>query len=73
MNILEDQRYTVFTEIEGSDFIEVTEWTNGEGIDIDVEQGRRIEKISITYEEFRIIKKLIKRCHDRYGKNINKK
>jgi hypothetical protein len=39
------------------DFIEVTEWTNGEGWDIQI-SGK--EKFSLHFTEFKEIKKLIK-------------
>jgi hypothetical protein len=39
------------------DYIEVTEWTNGEGYDIDL-SGQH--KISIGYHEWKELKKLIK-------------
>lgn len=40
------------------DFIEVTEWTNGEGYDIVICNQ---EKVSIHYTEWSVIKKIIKK------------
>ena len=33
------------------DFIEITEWANGEGIDVHFENGNSIRTISLFYEE----------------------
>lgn len=45
------------------DYAEVTEWTNGEGYDIDI-NGKK--HISLTYGEFKAIKKLIKKLNTRF-------
>jgi hypothetical protein len=43
------------------DYIEITEWTNGEGIDIQMgTKGGGIQNIQIHYEEWRVIKKIMK-------------
>lgn len=42
------------------DFIEVTEWTNGEGWDITISARNRNFTFGLTYGEFKAIKKLIK-------------
>ncbi len=39
-----------------SDYIEVTEWSNGEGYDIDISGTTRI---SVHFTEWRVIKELI--------------
>lgn len=39
------------------DFIEITEWTNGEGWDITISDK---QQFSLHYTEFKVIKKLIK-------------
>ena len=41
-----------------SDFIEVTEWTNGEGYDITISDK---QQFSLHYTEWDILKKLIKK------------
>lgn len=49
------QRKTVFKELnsnlygEGS-FLEVTEWTNGEGWDVTLEANSRCERIALSYD-----------------------
>ena len=41
-------------------YVEITQWNNGEGIDINVyNQSERV--ISLSYGEFKLIKKLIKK------------
>lgn len=40
-----------------NDYIEITEWTNGEGFDVDISAR---ERFSITWGEFTAVKKLIK-------------
>lgn len=61
------KRNSVFTELNPfcylsgeHDFIEVTEWSNGEGFDINIHDklGNRI--ISMTYGEYKALKKIIK-------------
>lgn len=37
------------------DFIEVTQWTNGEGIDITINSGRQEKSFSLTYGELEAI------------------
>ena len=41
------------------DYIEVTEWKNGEGFDVDI-NGRKSERIQLTWGEFDAIKTLVK-------------
>lgn len=59
-------RKAIFKELEDwchfadeNDYIEVTEWTNGEGVDIDI-HSKVGGNISITYGEWKLLKKLIK-------------
>lgn len=40
------------------DYIEVTQWTNGEGYDINISG---VEKLSVHFTEWDIIKKIIKK------------
>lgn len=40
------------------DYIEVTQWTNGEGYDIHISNG---EKMSVHFTEWGVLKKIIKK------------
>lgn len=42
------------------DFIEVTEWWNGEGFDVTIHNLNQDKNFSLTYGEYRLLKKLIK-------------
>jgi len=60
-------RKSVFSEIgdachlsKPNDFIEVTDWKNGEGYDICIQSTIGQQIISITYGEFKLLKKMIK-------------
>lgn len=45
-----------------NDYIEITEWKNGEGVDILIDTHlTHAQKISFTYGEYDLIKKLMKR------------
>lgn len=64
------QKYTrnaAFTELaefdhfaKPSDFVEICEWYNGEGIDITISARDENKSISLTFGEFDAIKKLMK-------------
>lgn len=61
------KRKTIFEELKGHcsfakehDYIEVTEWTNGEGYDIDINMVNLKERFQLTYGSFKLLKKLIK-------------
>jgi len=41
------------------DFIEVTEWFNGDGFDVEIHNSRS-ERFQLTYGEFSALKKLVK-------------
>lgn len=43
------KKFSIFAE--DNDFIEVTEWTNGEGFDVNIEDKQGSRKISLLYEE----------------------
>lgn len=43
-----------------SDFVEITEWTNGEGYTINISSGFDDKIINVTHGEFDAIKKCIK-------------
>jgi hypothetical protein len=40
------------------DFIEITEWKNGEGFDVEI-TGRLSSRFQLTWGEFKALKKLI--------------
>lgn len=52
------------------DFIEITEWANGEGIDVHFENGNSIRTISLFYEELDAINYLSMAL--RYNQETNK-
>lgn len=52
-----------------SDFIEVTEWTNGEGFDISINE----RLINLTYGELEAINHLVKSLEYDFEDNANKK
>lgn len=65
MDIRENQRRAVNAILDdvyhkGGDFIEVTEWSNGEGYDITVSSFADQKNISLHFTEWKVIKKLIK-------------
>ena len=50
--------YCVFAEKD--DYIEVTEWANGEGYDIEISTKWQQSLYQLSHGEFRLLKKLIK-------------
>jgi hypothetical protein len=46
-----------------NDFIEITEWTNGEGYDINVSSGLGNQIFSLSDGEFNLIKKMIEKLN----------
>ncbi len=63
------KRNAVFAELKEYDctakehsYIEVTEWNNGEGIDVNI-YNHSERMISIGYGEFDLIKKLVKKLN----------
>ncbi len=61
------KRTSVFTELKpfcymsgDNDFIEVAEWTNGEGFDITISNKSGEKLTSMTYGEYKALKKVIK-------------
>ena len=58
------QRKSVFVPMTDSwhkehDFIEITEWKNGEGWDIEISASEGIRHVSLHFTEFAVIKELI--------------
>jgi hypothetical protein len=66
VDIKVDKRRAVFAELrpycmlsgEG-DYIEVTQWANGEGYDIEIETKKRRERFSLTYGEWELLQVLM--------------
>ena len=66
MNIKVDQRRAVFSELKGychmssdNDYMEVTEWSNGEGYDICIDRKSGGEKFSLSYGEVELLMVLL--------------
>jgi len=59
-------RKAIFTELKkfdhhasGDDFMEITEWANGEGFDVDI-AAKLPTRFQLTWGEYKALKKLIK-------------
>ena len=48
-----------------NDYIEVTEWHNGEGFDVNVCTNRGSQSIPFTYGEWKLLKKMVKALDNR--------
>lgn len=66
MSIKVDQRRAVFAELKDycmhsgdHDYMEVTEWSNGEGFDINIDRKRGMERFSLTYGEWELLQVLM--------------
>lgn len=66
MSIKVDQRRAVFAELKAycmhsgdHDYMEVTEWSNGEGFDIAIDRKRGSEKFSLTHGEWELLQVLM--------------
>lgn len=57
---VETKEYDVLAK--DGNFIEVTEWTNGDGVDI--HNSREGQTINLTWGEFKAVKKLVKILED---------
>jgi hypothetical protein len=65
LDIKENQRRAVNAELNNGygkpgDFIEVTEWSNGEGYDVTIATSEKQESFSLHFTEWKALKKLIK-------------
>jgi hypothetical protein len=65
LDIKENQRRAVNASLDSvyskpGDFIEVTEWSNGEGYDVTLATSDKQESFSLHFIEWKILKKLIK-------------
>ena len=47
-----------------NDYVEITEWTNGEGVDINISDGAGNRTISMTWGEFKLVKKMMKTIYE---------
>lgn len=45
------------------DYIEVTEWANGSGFDVDIETNQR-QRFQLTWEQFKALKALINKIEN---------
>ena len=66
MSIEVSQRRAVFSELKAychlsgpDDYMEVTEWSNGEGFDIVIDRKRGSEKFSLSYGEWELLSVLV--------------
>ncbi len=68
-NITVNTRKSAFTELsvyctmsnnDSHDFIEVTEWSNGEGYDVIINASTQQQTFSITYGQLKALRKLVK-------------
>ena len=66
MSIEVSQRRAVFAELKPychlsgpDDYMEVTEWSNGEGFDIAIDRRRGSEKFSLSYGEWELLQVLM--------------
>ena len=52
------KKYCTFAREE--DFIEVTEWKNGEGFDVEISNVSSPQRFQLTHGEYKAMKKLVK-------------
>lgn len=45
------------------DYIEVCEWKNGEGFDVEINNHKNIIRFQLTHGEFKLIKQLVKKLY----------
>ena len=67
-----NNRASVFSELKEycyhskpNDYMEVTEWYNAEGFDVNISTNRGNQNISLTYGEWKLLKKLVKALDNR--------
>ena len=58
---VELQEYCSFSNKDSNDFMEVTEWTNGEGWDVIINTTNNEQMFHISWGQFKALKKLIKK------------
>lgn len=66
MSIEVSERRSLFSELGAycmhsgeHDYMEVTEWSNGEGFDINIDRRRGSEKFSLSYGEWELLQVLM--------------
>lgn len=67
----ENQRRAIFAELKQwcfgygkeHDFIEVTEWANGEGFDVDIETDQR-QRFQLTWGQYEALKHLVNKIEN---------
>lgn len=67
------ERNSVFAELEQwckgygreHDYIEVTEWYNGEGFDVDIETSQR-QRFQLTWGQYEALKYLVSKLENNY-------
>ena len=64
------EHFCTFSINKKNDYIEVTEWANGEGFDVDI-QTKGHEMFSLTWGQFRAIKKMIRKLDKEASKNAS--
>lgn len=52
--------YCIMSNIGSHDFIEVTEWSNGEGYDVTINAATQQQTFSITYGQLKALRRLVK-------------
>ena len=69
--LTEYQRKSVFAELKQwcfgygkeEDYIEVTEWANGAGFDVDIETSQR-QRFQLTWEQYEALKVLVNKIEN---------
>lgn len=71
-----ENRKSVFSELENychigkpNDFVEITEWTNGEGVDINISSRLGNQIVQLTWGEFKLIKMMMKQLFKHVPEN----
>lgn len=66
MSVEVSRRRAVFSELKDycmhsgdHDYMEVTEWSNGEGFDIAIDRKRGLEKFSLSHGEWELLSVLV--------------
>ena len=52
--------YCIMSNSDSHDFIEVTEWSNGEGYDVTINASTQQQTFSITYGQLKALRRLVK-------------
>jgi hypothetical protein len=57
---VELEQYCLLSNKDSHDFMEVTEWTNGEGYDVTISASNQEQMFNVTWGQLKALKKLIK-------------